>query len=172
MRIFVRCFVTHSLKRSKQIADKKNQKLSEIRLKFTIVLIQRETLSLWSNFKLLSIVNQMKKTKCFAGDFIDNQRIFKILCPKPWSTEEFVRKCKLFVFNISTDNSIEESLAWIIFPEICLDKCWKLTEIFYFYQIDTGIKIFNNKNCKVTFGFEYICFVFSFNRFYLVYKGV
>ena len=33
-----------------------------------------ETISVWSNFKLLSIVNQMKKTKCFAGDFIDNQR--------------------------------------------------------------------------------------------------
>ena len=52
-----------------------------------------------------------------------------------------------------------ESLAWIIFPEICLDKFWKLTEIFYFYQIDTGITIFNNKNCKVTFGFEYINYV-------------
>ena len=31
-----------------------------------------------SNFKLLSIVNQKKKTKCFAGDFIDNQRSLKI----------------------------------------------------------------------------------------------
>ena len=43
-----------------------------------------------------------------------------------------------------------------IFPEICSDKAWKLTEIFYFYQIQTGIKIFNNKNCKVTFVFVYI----------------
>ena len=82
--------------------------------------------------------------------------VFKVLCPKPWSTEEFVRKCKLFVFNISTDNSIVESLAWIIFPEICSDKSWKLTEICYFYQIETGIKIFKNKNCKITFGFQYI----------------
>ena len=49
-----------------------------------------------------------------------------------------------------------ESLAWIIFPEICLDKSWKLIEIFFFYQIDTRIKKFNNKNCKVIFGFEYI----------------
>ena len=44
----------------------------------------------------------------------------------------------------------------IIFPEICSDKSWMLTEIFYFYQIQTGIKIFNNKNCKVTFVFVYI----------------
>ena len=49
-----------------------------------------------------------------------------------------------------------ESLARIIFPEICSDKSWKLTEIFYFYQIDTGIKIFNNNICKVNFGFEYM----------------
>ena len=91
----------------------------------------------------------------FCGRFYWQSMIFRVLCPKPWSTEEFVRKCKLFVFNISTDNSIVESLAWIVFPEICLDKSWKLTEIFYFYQIDMGIKIFNNKNCKVTFGFEY-----------------
>ena len=111
---------------------------------------------MWSNLKLLSIVNQMKKTKCFAGDFIDNQTVFKVLCPKPWSTEAFVRKCKLFIFNISTDNSIVESLAWIIFPEICWDKSWEITEVFHIYQIDTGIKIFNNKNCKVTFGFEYL----------------
>ena len=67
-----------------------------------------------------------------------------------------MRKCKLFVFNVSTDNSIVKSLAGIIFPEICSDKSWKLTEIFHFYQIKTGIKIFNNKNCEVTFGFKYI----------------
>ena len=61
----------------------------------------------------------------------------------------------MFVFNISTDNLIVESLASIIFPEILSDKSWKLNEIFYFYQIDTGLKIYNNKNCKYTFGFEY-----------------
>ena len=49
----------------------------------------------------------------------------------------------------------------MIFPEICSDKSWKLTEIFYFYQIDTGIKLFNNKNCKVTFGFEYMYVCYS-----------
>ena len=48
----------------------------------------------------------MKKTKCFAGDFIDNQRSLKFS-----STKEFVRKCKLFVFNVNTDKSIVESLA-------------------------------------------------------------
>ena len=36
-----------------------------------------------SNFKLLSIVNQMKKTKCFAGDFIDNQRSLKFCVQNP-----------------------------------------------------------------------------------------
>ena len=40
-------------------------------------------------------------------------------------------------------------------PEICSDKSSKLTEIFHFYKIDTGKKIFNNKTCKVTVGFEY-----------------
>ena len=30
-----------------------------------------------SNFKLLSSVNQKKKTKCLTGDFIDNQRSLK-----------------------------------------------------------------------------------------------
>ena len=34
-------------------------------------------MSIWSNFKLLSIVNQMKKTKCLADDFIDKQRSLK-----------------------------------------------------------------------------------------------
>ena len=76
---------------------------------------------------------------------------FKVLCLNPWSTKEFVRKCKLFFFNVSTDNSIVESLAWISFHKICSDKSWKLTEIFLY----TGIKILNNKNCNVTFGFEY-----------------
>ena len=33
-----------------------------------------ETISVWNNFKLLSVVNQMKKTKYFANDFIDIQR--------------------------------------------------------------------------------------------------
>ena len=64
---------------------------------------------------------------------------------KPVIYWRIVRKCKLFVFNVSTNNSVVESLAWIIFPEICSDKSWKLTEIFYFHQIDTGIKIFDNK---------------------------
>ena len=36
-------------------------------------------------------------------------------------------------------------------------KSWKLIEIvyFFFYQIETGIEIFSDKNCKVTFGFKY-----------------
>ena len=88
-------------------------------------------------------------------------QVFKVLCPKPWSTEEFVRNCKLFIFNVSTDtcSSIVESLAWIIFPEICSDKSWKLTEIFYFYQINTGIKIFNNKNWRTG-----TCHIFMKNK--------
>ena len=36
-----------------------------------------------SNFKLLSIVNQMKKAKCFAGDFIDNQQSLKFYVQNP-----------------------------------------------------------------------------------------
>ena len=60
-----------------------------------------------------------------------------------------------FLFNESTDNSIVESLALIIFHEFCLDKSRKLIEIFYFNQIETGIEIFSNKSCQVTFSFEY-----------------
>ena len=36
-----------------------------------------------SNHKLQSIVNWMKKTKCFAGDFIDNQRSLKFCIKNP-----------------------------------------------------------------------------------------
>ena len=56
-------------------------------------------------------------------------------------------------FNVSTDNSIVESLAWINSPEICLNKSWKLIEIFYIYHIETETEIFNNRNSKVTFVF-------------------
>ena len=28
-------------------------------------------------------------------------------------------------------------------------------EIIYFYEIETGIEIFSDKNCKLTFGFKY-----------------
>ena len=58
------------------------QKLSEALsndLSVTIVLIQSETISYWSNFKLLSIINKKKKTKFFfAGDFIDNRRLLQL----------------------------------------------------------------------------------------------
>ena len=37
-----------------------------------------------------------------------------------------------------------------------LGKSWKLIEIVYFYEIETGIEIFSDKNCNVTFGFKYI----------------
>ena len=111
---------------------------------------------MWSNFKLLSIVNQMKKTKCFARDYINNQLSLKFCVQNPGLLKNLWGNANWSFFNVSTDNSIVESLAWIIFPEICSDKSWKLTEIFYFYQIDTRIKVFNNKNCKVTFGFEYV----------------
>ena len=33
---------------------------------------------MWSNFKLLSIINRKKKTEFFAGDFIDNQQALKL----------------------------------------------------------------------------------------------
>ena len=36
-----------------------------------------------SNLKLLSIVNQVKKTKCFAGDFMDNQWSLKFCVQSP-----------------------------------------------------------------------------------------
>ena len=54
-----------------------------------------------------------------------------------------------------------ESHEWIIFHEFCLGKSWKPIEIFYFNQIEKGIETFSNKNCKVTFGFEYICGQYS-----------
>ena len=98
----------------------------------------------------------MKKTKCFAGDLIDNQRSLKFCVKSPGLLKNLLENEKLLVFNVSTDTSIVEPLASIMFPEICSDKSWKLTEIFYFYQINTGTKIFNNKNYKVTFGFEYM----------------
>ena len=50
-------------------------------------------------------------------------------------------------------------------PEISTNKSWKLTKIFYLNQIDTGIKIFNNKNCKVIFGFEYSLRYFCYSKY-------
>ena len=87
-----------------------------------------------------------------------NQRFLKFCVQIPGLLKN-VRENSIFFFfflNESTENLIVESLAWIIFPEFCLDKSWKLTDIFHLYQIETGTEIFNNKNCKVTFGFEYI----------------
>ena len=65
-------------------------------------------------------------------------------------------KVLFFGFNESTDNSVVESLAWIIFHELCLGNSWKPIEVFYFNQIKAGIEIFDNKNCQVIFGFEYL----------------
>ena len=48
-----------------------------------------------------------------------------------------------------------ETSANVIFHEFCLVTCWIPIEIFYCNQIKTGIEIFSNKNCQVTFGFEY-----------------
>ena len=45
---------------------------------FASVLIQRETISICSNFKLLTIINRKKKIKCFACDCIDNRRSLKL----------------------------------------------------------------------------------------------
>ena len=56
---------------------------SQCNSKVQSTLIQREIISVWSNFKLLSIVNQMKKTKSFAGDFTDNQRSSKFCVQNP-----------------------------------------------------------------------------------------
>ena len=74
----------------------------------------------------------------------------------------YLRLCEknaiVFVLNVSTDNSIVESLAWIFFSELCLDKSWKLIEIYFFIE-SIRIEIFNNKTCKVTFGFEYIIII-------------
>ena len=150
--------VKHSLKRLKQTIDKNFQftivlnfqTLSE----FTIVLIKRETISVWSNFKLLSVVNQMNKTKCFAGDFIDNKRSLKFCIQNPGLLKNWWENANCSFFNVSTDNLIVESLAllsWSLFRQV-LEANWNIL----FSQIKTGIKIFNNKNYKVTFGFDYI----------------
>ena len=75
---------------------------------------------------------------------------------KPWSTQEFVRKCEILVFNESIrDNSIMELLAWIFFSEFGWDKSWKTNGIFYFNQIELGIGISSDTKCRVTFDFEY-----------------
>ena len=98
---------------------------------------------MWPTFILRSkvaILPRWKKTKCFAGDFIDNQWSLKFCVQTPGLLKNCNGKMQIVRFNLSTINSKEKSLAWIIFPEICSDKSWKLTEIFYFYQIDTGIK--------------------------------
>ena len=75
--------------------------------------------------------NQRKKTKCFTGDFMDNQRSLKFCVQNPgllknlWENANFSS-----FFYVSKDNSMVESLAWIIFPEIFSDKSWKLAETF------------------------------------------
>ena len=81
---FVKAFlVMHSLQRSKQNTDEicksyRRQSFKNwLKFAFAIVLIRRETISMWWNFKLLSFFNHKKKTNCFAGDFIDNQLSFK-----------------------------------------------------------------------------------------------
>ena len=58
------------------------------------------------NIKVMPFVNHMKKTECVAGEFMDDQWFFlRILCSKPGSTEEFLRKYEILVFKQSTDTS-------------------------------------------------------------------
>ena len=82
----------------------------------------------------------MKKTESFPCDLA-----FQDLCSKPGSTNFFFRKCEIVVFNESTDNSIMESLLWMIFYELCWNKSWKTNTIYYLNQIIPEMEIFRDK---------------------------
>ena len=68
--------VTYSRQKSKRIIDKKHSNVISykgfIKLKFTIVLIQRDMISSLSNFKILQKTNHMPKTKFLVVFYMDN----------------------------------------------------------------------------------------------------
>ena len=45
-------------------------------------------------------------------------------------------------------------------PEYRFSRDGPQMKVFYFNKIETGIEIFSNKNCQVTFGFEYSIYLF------------
>ena len=52
--------------------------------------------------------------------------------------------------NLNSGITCLNHISWILFGQV-LETNWD-----YFYQNETGIEIFSDKNCKVTFGFEYM----------------
>ena len=64
-----------------------------------------------SIFKILSIVNHTAMTKIFSGDFIDNQRSLTLkFCVQSFGLlKNFVKKCKLLLFNVSICNLTVDS---------------------------------------------------------------
>ena len=70
-------------------------------------------------------------------------------------------KCLFCVFNESTGNPKESYLAYVVFHELYVEKCWKLMAMFHLLKIRTSIDIFKNEKCKITFGLEYSSRLFS-----------
>ena len=71
----------------------------------------------------------MKKTKCFAGDIMDNQWYF-MFCVKNHGLLKNLWEWEILVFDKSTDNSIIESLGqagmshffWIMLGQVLENK--------------------------------------------------
>ena len=60
-----------------------------------------------------------------------------------------------FSFHESTCSTKESYLAYVVFHELRLGKCWELMAMFHLLKIRTSIDIFRTEKCKVTFGLKY-----------------
>ena len=59
-----------------------------------------------------------------------------------------------FVFLMKAQVTRKRVILHKSFYELCVEKCWKLMEMFHLLKIRASIDLLKNEMCKVTFGLE------------------